>query len=142
MQTNIIFFKLLPFSHLVSWKWKNVHDKWKTILPKDILGDSFLDLLLMCIYDNTFLKVQNYASVAATCPVLFGKQIFYSASKNMITSDYWHDKFKYKFIGFLSDISGGKVLIWLFFKVQKKYGFSTSHNSKYLSNFIDTVKVN
>lgn len=96
----------------------------------------------MCVFDNTFLKVQSYASVAATCPVLFGKQIFHSAAKNMITSHYWHAKSKYKFIWFLTDISGGKMLIWLFFKVQKKYGFSTSHNSKYLANFTHTVKVN
>lgn len=42
----------------------------------------------MCMYDNTFLKGQSYASVAATWPVLFDNQIFYPASKTTITSHY------------------------------------------------------
>lgn len=53
-----------------------------------------LNLLLMCMYDNTFLKGQSYASVAATWPVLFDNQIFYSASKTTIASHYWHAKFQ------------------------------------------------
>lgn len=76
------------------WKWKNLHNKWKAILPKDIFGVRSLDLLLMCIYDSKFLKIQSYASIAATRPVLCDNQIFYSASKEMITSHYWHAKFQ------------------------------------------------
>lgn len=98
-KNEFYFLWIAPFlmfneNGVFSWKWKNLHNKWKAILPKDIFGGSSLGLLLTCIYDNTFLKVQSYASVAATCTVLFDNQIFYSASNNMITSHYWHAKFQ------------------------------------------------
>lgn len=73
---------------------KNLHNKWKAVLLQDISSDRSLDLLLMCIYDNIFLEVQSCASVAASCPVLLDNQVFYSASKNRITSHFSHAKFQ------------------------------------------------
>lgn len=79
----------------LSWKWKkSLHNKWIAILLPDISSDRSLDLLLICIYDNIFLEVQSYASLAASCPVLLDNQVFYSASKNRITSHFSHAKFQ------------------------------------------------
>lgn len=102
---NCSLYLMLNQNESFSWKWKKtqkLHNKWNTVLLWDISSDRSSDLLLMCIYDNVFLEVQSSASVAASCPVLLDNQVFYSASKNRITSHFSHAKFQ--------------IQVYLFFK--------------------------
>lgn len=99
----------------LSWKWKNLHSNWRAILLQDISSDISLDLLLMCIYDNVFLEVQSYASLAASCPVLLDNQVFYSASKNRITSHFSHVKFQIQLYLFFEWSFWGQKCSYRFF---------------------------